>query len=116
VSFTRNASQKTDYSGGAKSAGVNTTASITADTRRPREETTVMKKVIAQLEASSRNTVPNAKGGKQKVSSQNIPLMETDFVIGAKTASVSINADITGKTEALQNTSDMKNDIGLLIE
>ncbi len=101
MSFTRTASQKTDYNGGAKSAGVNTTASITTDTRRPREETTVMMKVIAQLVASSRNTVPNAKSGKQKVSSENIPLMEMDFVFGAKTASVSINADITEKTERL---------------
>jgi hypothetical protein len=101
VSFTRTANLKTDYSRGAKSAGVNTTASITTDTRRPREETTVMKKAIAQLVASSRNAVPNAKGGEQKVSSENIPLIETDFVIGALTASVSINADITGKTEGL---------------
>ncbi len=95
MSFTRNASQKTDYSGGAKSAGVNTTASITTDTRRPREETTVMKKVIAQLEASSRNTVPNAKGGEQKVSSENIPLIETDFVIGAMNVRESTNASTT---------------------
>ncbi len=87
-----------DYSRGAKSAGVNTTASITTDTRRPREETTVMKKVIAQFVASSRNTVPNAKGGNQKVSSENIPLMGTVFVIGAKTVCGQICESVTRKT------------------
>jgi hypothetical protein len=51
MSFTKTAREKTDYKGGANSAGVNTTASIMTDTRRPREETTVMKKAIAQLVA-----------------------------------------------------------------
>ena len=60
-----------------------------------------MRKAIVQLMALSRNVVRNVRSGKKKVSLANAASQKTDYGGGAKSASVSINADVTGEIGGL---------------
>ena len=59
-----------------------------------------MRKNIAQLRVLSRNSVPNARSGKARVSSARIVSERTDWGVCAKSATEHTSERFTGKTRS----------------
>ena len=94
--FTKIAGVKMDYAVGALSVTMNTAASVTSNTGKPREEITDMRSPIGSLMVSRKSFVVGAKSGKPRVSSIRNANTKTDWRCGARSVQIELLKSLIG--------------------